>query len=293
LYFSDIGFFGAEISAYIYRMRLYLSLLLFLVVQGLQAARVDSILVYSAVMRKQVPCVVVVPDSYKKKQWRYPVVYLLHGWSGNQRQWLKDAPQLKQRADEYHLILVLPDGGYGSWYFDSPVDSTCRYETFISKELVTHVDLKYRTIQQPSHRAITGLSMGGHGAMYLSMRHPDVFGQAGSICGGVDIRPFPKNWDLPKYLGEQAAFPENWESNTVIQVAKQLKAGQLRLIIDCGVGDFFLEVNRALHQQLLKDGIPHDYTERPGEHNKDYWSTAIDYQLLFFRRGFDQAVQVR
>lgn len=268
-------------------------LLLIFLAQLLQAARVDSILVYSSAMRKQVPCVVVLPDSYKKKQWRYAVVYLLHGWSGNQRQWLKDAPQLKQRADEYQVLLVMPDGGYGSWYFDSPVDSTYRYETFIAKELVTHVEQRYRTIQQPSYRAITGLSMGGHGALFLAMRHPDVFGQAGSICGGVDIRPFPNNWDLPKYLGDQKVSPELWDQHTVILVAKKIKTGQLRLIIDCGIGDFFLEVNRALHQQLLHDGIPHDYTERPGEHNKDYWGNAIEYQLLYFKRGFDQSVQVR
>lgn len=214
-------------------------------------------------------------------------MYLLHGYSGNYAQWMNDAPQLAQKADELQMILVCPDGGYGSWYINSPVDTSFQYETFISKELVAYVDARYKTIADKNHRAVTGLSMGGHGGLYVSIRNKEVFGAAGSLCGGVDIRPFPNNWDLIKRLGDTICCKQNWEQYTVMNVVNQLKNNELKLIIDCGLGDFFLDVNRALHQKLMAMNIEHDYIERPGKHDKAYWSNAIDYQLLFFKKWFD------
>lgn len=256
----------------------------------LRASSVDTISVYSESMHKQVKAVVILPDGYgkKKSSFRYPTTYLLHGYSGSYAQWINDAPQIKTLADQEQIILICPDAGYSSWYFDSPIDSTVRYETFITRELIPYIDSHYKTTNDRKWRAVTGLSMGGHGALYLSIRHQDLFGAAGSICGGVDIRPFPKNWDLSKKLGDTVCCMANWEKNTVINVIDQLQNGQLALIMDCGVGDFFLEVNRHLHQKLLEKKIDHDYTERPGEHNKAYWSNSIAYQLVFFRKFFDK-----
>ncbi|HEV7330471.1 MAG TPA: alpha/beta hydrolase-fold protein [Flavisolibacter sp.] len=64
-------------------------------------------------------------------------------------------------------MIVCPDGAFGSWYFDNPVDTTLKYETYISKELVVWVDKNYKTIASPKGRAITGLSVGGHGALIM------------------------------------------------------------------------------------------------------------------------------
>ncbi len=61
------------------------------------------------------------------------------------------------------MILVCPDGGYNSWYFDSPIDLTSKYETHISNEVVNYIDTNYKTIPDRNHRVITGLSMGGMG----------------------------------------------------------------------------------------------------------------------------------
>ncbi|XVJ65206.1 MAG: esterase family protein [Lacibacter sp.] len=268
-------------------MKSYLLLLFLLSSFDLSASKVDTIVVYSNSMKKEIKCVIITPDTYKKSKSNFPVVYLLHGYSGNYAQWINHAPQLKQKADELQLIFVCPDGGYGSWYLNSPVDSTFKYETFMIKELVPYIDAHYKTTAQKKYRAISGLSMGGHGALYLSIRNKEVFGAAGSVCGGVDIRPFPDNWDLKKRLGDTACCRQNWEQHTVLNVADGLKNKELRLIIDCGLGDFFLEVNRTLHQKLLRMNIDHDYIERPGKHDKAYWSNAIDYQLLFFKKGFE------
>jgi Predicted esterase len=160
---------------------------------NLFAAKVDTLKVYSDAMQKEIPAVIITPESYSKNT-SYPVIYLLHGYSGNYKSGLKGEYDAAPRyADAYNMIIVLPDGGFSSWYFDSPVDSTWRYETFVSKELIQYVDKHYSTVSSPKGRAITGLSMGGHGALFLAFRHQDVFGAAGSMSGGVDIRPFPNN----------------------------------------------------------------------------------------------------
>ncbi|WP_295118257.1 alpha/beta hydrolase family protein [uncultured Chitinophaga sp.] len=264
---------------------LYLTLLLIIPAFSF-AARVDTITIPSTAMRASFKCVVVTPDRYKKSKQRYPVIYLLHGYSGNHGDWIKKVPVIKILADRDSVIFVCPDGGFGSWYLDSPIDSTMRYETFVGREIPAYIDAHYRSIPDRAHRAIAGLSMGGHGALFLAIRHQDIFGAAGSMSGGVDIRPFPKNWELAKRLGDSATHAANWDKYTVVNVASQLKDGDLKLIIDCGVKDFFIHVNRNLHAVLLKNGITHDYTERPGAHNWDYWSNAIVYQETFFKRFF-------
>jgi len=201
-------------------------------------------------------------------------------------EWLRHAPNLADYSDKYNFIIVCPDGGRTSWYFDSPVDPAMKYETYISRELVSWIDANYRTIPDPNKRAIAGLSMGGHGAFYLAFRHQDVWGAAGSMAGGVDIRPFPDNWDLAKRLGSYAQNPDNWEKNTVINLLYLLNGKNLVLLFDCGTNDFFCDANRRLHQMMLERNIPHTYIERPGSHELDYWKVTIKYQLFFFNDFF-------
>lgn len=263
----------------------FISVFTLLSIRG-YCGRVDTINVYSKAMHKAIPCIVIVPDMYGKLQAAYPVVYLLHGYSGNYLDWITRVPELKNAVDEYHLIIVCPDGGFSSWYFDSPIDSTIRYETFMIKELVPEIDARYKTIPDREHRAICGLSMGGHGALYLAIRHPHEFGATGSISGGVDILPFPDNWDIKKRLGDQKTHKANWEKNSVINLVDSLNNNELKIIIDDGVNDIFIKENRALHQKLLHLKINHVYIERPGGHTWNYWHNAIDYELLFFRKYF-------
>jgi len=254
---------------------------------GLTTTPVDTILVHSASMNKDIKCVVISPRRKPANGAHWSVVYLLHGHSGNYAQWITTAPQLTTEATTDNILFVCPDGGFDSWYFDSPIDSTVRYETFITKELIPYIDNHYPTNAGKTHRAITGLSMGGHGALYLAIRHRDLFGAAGATSGGVDFTPFPQNWGIKKDLGDYATHKENWENNTVIHAVDDLADGQLKLIIDCGVSDFFLPVNRSLHQKLLDKKIDHDYIERPGGHNHDYWQNSIDYQVIFFDKYFN------
>ena len=250
-----------------------------------KAATVDTVNTYSASMKKNIKAVVITPDDYATTA-SLPVVYLLHGYSGNYADWVTRVKGLEQAADLYQFIIVCPDGGFGSWYWNSPVDNNFRYETYVSDELVKFIDSRYKTIKNRRGRAITGLSMGGHGALYLAFKHQDIFGAAGSMSGGLDTRPFPNNWDMSKRLGSYAEQPERWEKNTVINMLHLLTPHSPELIIDCGTDDFFYEVNKKLHEELLYRNIPHDFITRPGAHNWDYWANAVQYQFLFMNNFF-------
>ena len=245
------------------------------------------VMVRSDKMDKDVPVTIMTPDSYDSLS-KFPVLYLLNGWSGTHRHW-PERGKVGPLADAYNVILVMPDTGYDSWYFDSKVTPEYQYETFVTKELIEYVDTNYKTIAQREGRAITGLSMGGHGALVLSIRHQDVFASAGSMSGGVDIRPFPEKWGIAKRLGTMEDNPQVWEENTVINLTHLLTPESLNLIIDCGTGDFFYEVNCNLHKKLMDEGVPHDFISRPGVHNWEYWSNSIKYQIVFFHNHFTKA----
>jgi S-formylglutathione hydrolase FrmB len=272
--------------------KLFTSISIFLLVLlGIQAiaGRVDTIQIQSTYLKKATKFVVIQPSNQGQQnnnQERYPVVYLLHGYGGNYAQWSTTAPQLAKTADDLKMIFVCPDGGRGSWYFDSPIDSSIRYDSYITKELIPYIDANYATKANAKSRAITGLSMGGHGAMYLAIRHSDLFGAAGSTSGGVDFRPFPKNWEIKNALGEYETNQARWYDYTVMRQVELITNNQLAIIIDCGIDDFFMPVNRALHEKLLQLKINHDYIERPGAHNHTYWRSSIDFQILYFKKFF-------
>lgn len=261
--------------------------LLFLASIGFaSAATVDTILTYSNSMKKNIKAVVIQPSD-KGSKTALPVVYLLHGHGGNYANWLTRVPQLKEYSETHDLMIVCPDGDTSSWYFDSIKLPQSKYETYIATELVSWIDKHYPTIKNKSGRAITGLSMGGHGALYLAFKHQDIFGAAGSMSGGLDLRPFPK-WNIASHLGTYAENPANWENNSVINMTHLLTPGALQLIIDCGTEDFFYKVNTAFHEKLLDRNIPHDFISRAGTHNWDYWRNAVQYQLLFFDDFFSR-----
>lgn len=270
------------------KMKKYISclLLLFTVGTTLLAGSADTVSIFSSSMQKNSNCIVIKPDSYKKKKNKYPVLYLLHGYSGNYSDWIRKVPELQQYVDEHQLLIVCPDGGYSSWYFDSPIDSTMRYETYIIKEVVPFIDNRYRTKPSREHRAITGLSMGGHGSFFLAWRHSDLFGSCGSMSGGVDLNSSRLKFDISKRIGDTLTYAANWQQLSVINVIEQRPAYPLVINFDCGTEDFYYDINLRLHQKMLRMGIAHQYTERPGQHNWQYWKIAIAPQLLFFNRYF-------
>jgi len=205
---------------------IFLTILLALFAIEIHAATVDTVTTYSQSMKKSIKAVVVLPEGYGGEK-HFPTVYLLHGYSGNYADYIKNTPAIKAYADQYQLMIICADGGYSSWYLDSPADPAWKYETYVAKELVQWVDQRYKTKAERSSRAIMGLSMGGHGALSLAIKHQDVFGAAGSMSGGLDLRPFPGNWDIAKRLGSYAAHRGRWNENSVMEMIPLLSTMQL------------------------------------------------------------------
>ena len=262
---------------------------------GAHAAHVDTLAIQSPSMQKVVKAVVIVPDGYKTNEKAYPVIYLLHGGQGNYRDWtskLNDKLLLHKLAEQYQVIIVNPDAGLMSYYFDSPFDKGSQYETFITKELIEKIDGSYRTIKDRKGRIIAGLSMGGHWAMYLSARHPELYCAAGSMSGVMDLNT--KLWNVPAdfakvrdknfehLLGAPADTASHFREYSAVGMIDKMKVNDVKLIFDCGFDDIMIRPNRELHQLLLANGVPHDYIERPGKHEWPYWENAVPYQFLSF-----------
>lgn len=247
---------------------------------------IDTISIYSPSMFKNVKCVVITPSNYKRSNTAFPVVYLLHGYSGNYSDWVKKDTSMQRLADENHLMIICPDGAFSSWYFDSPVDLTMRYETNVAVEIPAYIDSVYHTIKDRRGRAITGLSMGGHGGLFIGFRHAASFGACGSMSGGLDVSRIPQSFDIYKRLGDTVINKKYYNDWSVINVIDRYPKDSIAITFDCGTSDFFINDNRRTHEKMLQLKIPHDYTERPGKHDWDYWNNALRYQLLFFRQFF-------
>ncbi|WP_156286403.1 alpha/beta hydrolase [Oceanivirga salmonicida] len=238
-----------------------------------------NIEVYSKSMKKKIPVTVVLPDKYNQNE-RYSIIYALHGWSGSNRNYVEKV-NIGKLADQYNVMYVFPDGGYDSWYIDSKIAKNSKYETFIGKELVKYIDENYSTYNNYKQRAITGLSMGGFGAFYISINNPKTFGAIGSMSGGFDVERFKLNWGIQKYIGN------DFENYNIKNLATKLIFSGSKIIFDCGISDFFIETNRELHNELIKLNIAHDYIERDGTHSWVYWTNSIKYQTLFFVNNFE------
>ncbi len=234
---------------------------------------------------------VIVPSDYYKSNALFPVVYLLHGWIGGYKIWYeKDGKSLEKLSDLYNVIIVMPDGGLAGWYIDSPFKKNSNYESLIAEDLVQAVDQSFNTFKSSAKRAITGLSMGGFGAFYLAFKHPDVFGAAGSMSGGLELVAageadpvYGRHFDIDSVLSPDSS---NWNDYDVDKLLDKVKISKQPITFDCGVNDIFIKINRDMNSKMLDLQIPHDYTERPGEHNWEYWNNSIDYQMLFFSKCF-------
>ncbi|WP_026954632.1 alpha/beta hydrolase [Algoriphagus vanfongensis] len=257
-------------------------------------ATVDTIGIYSQKMDKTLQAAITLPSNYGESDRHYPVIYLLHGGSGAFSDWHQKVTQpglVNKLADQYDLIIVTPGVGPASYYFDSPLMDSVQYESYFIEELIPYIDQHYQTLAQKESRAITGLSMGGHGSIYLSAKHPELFIAAGSMSGVMNIDT--RMWKVPEdfknlrangqkeMLGEINYDAPNFNPYTAVGYVDQLKSNGLALLIDCGVDDFLIDTNRQLHQLLLENGTPHDYTERPGAHTWQYWTEALPSHILF------------
>lgn len=246
---------------------------------------IDTICIETTRIKTPAKVVVALPDGYYTSTRRFPVTYLLNGYSGSHRDWDR-AFDLDSLATASDMILICVDGR-NSWYWDSPVDSASQMESYIVEDLIPAIDTRYRTIADSAHRAVTGLSMGGQGAFWLGIRHPSIFHNVGSMSGAVDMSRFPGRWASAKVLDPKKNHPRRWHDHSVqTLVEEQLKPGKINIIFDCGTSDIFYNVNCRLDSTLSAKGISHTFSSRPGNHDWSYWKQSLPQHLRYFKTQF-------
>ena len=209
----------------------------------------------------------------------WPSLYLLNGYRDNEEAWPKRTP-LDSLANVYSVVIVCPDGR-DSFYWDveDSVRAGLKMESFIVRDLVSHIDSIFPV--DTLSRYIAGYRMGGHGALYLTARHPQLFHAAVSLSGALDIahlKAYP--WiKVPSLLG--AYDQQTWEGHAVFAHLDSLAAYSPRIMLACGDKDAFLPDNRRLHADLGCRGVEHVFRILPGDHNWKFWRSQLPELLEF------------
>lgn len=257
-------------------MKNYFFILLFFL--SIEILPQEKIITVSEFLTYADTTLVFTPAQYIPEE-SFPLVFLLHGWSGNYNQW-NEIISLQLIADAYNFIIVSPSGFYDSWYINSITDKNMLWEKYFIEVLYPFIATSYNI--DSSNVFITGLSMGGHGAMNLFFKYQDFFTAAGSTSGVMDISKFPERWGINNYLG---LYDENgtiWKSNSVNHIVNSINESK-PFIFDCGTEDFVFEVNNSFYELCLSKKLPFTFIAQPGKHNRDYWKKSILLHLDFFR----------
>ena len=264
----------------------------------------ESLSLKSSVLSKDVEYSVYLPPDYDQSTRRYPVLYLLHGYSDDETGWTQFG-EVKAIADRQlskeemtAMIIVMPDAGV-TWYINS-YDGKVNYEDFFIKEFIPHIDKTLRTRTDRQYRAVAGLSMGGMGTCILSMKHPDLFSAAAPLSAAVwtdaEVAGVPdENWSrglglvYGKDLKGNDRITEHYRRNAAIHLVNNGNADELKKVryyIDCGDKDFLIKGNMGLHAAMIDKKIPHEFRVREGVHDWTYWRTALPEVFRFISQSF-------
>ncbi|WNQ11839.1 alpha/beta hydrolase family protein [Paenibacillus aurantius] len=254
---------------------------------------------FSSTLFRRQTCFVYLPPGYESSDQHYPTIYLLHGLYGSESDWTQKGgaeatlDRLLAAGELRECIVVMPnDGGYGhgTFYLDW-YDGTGNFEQYITDDLVPFIDSHYRTLPAPESRAIGGLSMGGFGAFYLALRHPELFGAASSLSGAIgspsllSFKDYSRS-EFPRMLGPVTG-PYARERDLARLVEQRAKEGALpQLHFTCGTEDYLYPLSCGFKVHLEGLGVGHEYTEYPGAHTWDYWSEHLPETLRFMEKAF-------
>ncbi len=287
-------------------------LLLFALVAGYSATAqqagkvVEEKSVRGSILSHPVRYSIYLPPDYSSSERTYPVVYLLHGYTDDNTGWLQFG-EINRLADEAiaagtipPMIIVMPDAD-STWYVNS-YDGKEKFEDFFIKEFMPAVEKTYRIKAEKRYRGIAGLSMGGHGALIMALKHPELFAATAPLSAAVfdddAISTMPDGWYEstfgPVYgrgLKGKDRINETFKKNSVLQLVNSMKADDLKKIrywIDCGDDDFLIKGNCLLHIALTEKQVPHEFRVRDGGHTWTYWRTGIIDGLNFIGDSFRQ-----
>jgi len=269
------------------------------------AAKTECSTVPSAILGHSVDYCIAFPPGYDaSSNKRYATLYFLHGLFEDEHSWMdRGGEQIWESLTEQgaigNFIVVLPAGGR-TFYVNSQ-DGRDRYEDFFVQELVPEIDRNYRTRAVASERGISGVSMGGYGALHLAMRHPDVFGSASAHSAALlpkfpDPLPTEGRWSFyARVLQGPFGSPLNesyFDANNPVTLAEHPERfAHLALYFDCGDHDRygFNEGAELLDRILTQKNFQHTFAIRAGGHGWDYLHDYMHFSLEFESKAFTQA----
>jgi S-formylglutathione hydrolase FrmB len=291
------------------RASIFLTLcLLFPASQAAAQSRIDCSALKSAVLHRLVRYCVYLPSGYdagaeEHPPQRYPVLYFLHGLGDNEQTLFNSGgwtllDDLRRQHKIGDFLIVAPEGRR-SFYINS-ADASVRYSDFFLQEFMPHIELKFRIRPGRAARAISGISMGGYGALRLAFAHPELF-SAVSAQSAALITQSPQELDAASRAGSplagvlSAVFGkpidvQHWNDNSPFALAKKNAASLRKVAIyfNCGQEDNYgFERGAAtLHSELQRDGVAHEYRPYPGDHSLTYFFSHFAEVMEFHSREF-------
>jgi S-formylglutathione hydrolase FrmB len=279
-------------------MRVHLAaLFLAVAIPCFAASRVECGGVPSVAVHGSVDYCALLPASYDvEKKRTYPVLYMLHGLGDSSRTlittgiWnLVDDLQAEKKIGEF--IIITPEGGR-SFYVNSK-NGKLRYEDFFIKEFVPAMQQKYRINAARKGRAISGISMGGYGALRFAFKYPQMFSTVAAHMPAL-LEHMPKGAgkaNLAQFMGTSFGQPLDtafWDSNTPFVFARSANLTGLHVYFDCGDRDDygFDAGTTALHKLLESRHVSHEYHIYRGGHDWEYVSQHLEASLKFVWREF-------
>jgi len=281
-------------------------LLLFLPLAAKAQSRTDCSTVNSRILKQTVHYCVQLPAEYDAKSstaQRYPVLYFLHGLGQNEQTLFSTGgwsviDDLRRQNKISDFLVVAPEGKR-TFYINSP-GNTLRYSDFFLQEFIPAIERKYRVLPGRKNRAITGVSMGGYGALRFAFAHPETF-SAVSAQSAALITQTPQELSsagrsgtpLGRLMGPAFGEPVNvahWNENSVFVLAKKNQTGlrSQAIYFNCGEQDDFgfEDGAAALHKQLQVEGVKHEYHSYPGDHSLTYFLSHMGEVMEFHSRAF-------
>lgn len=239
--------------------------------------RVQDVTFHSASLQRDMPYRVILPNSIPANQ-TLPVVYLLHGGGGGYRDWSNYSDVA--RFAEHGLILVMPEGKE-SYYMNAAARPQDRYEDYITKDLISDVEVRFPAANGSEQRAIVGVSMGGFGAVVLALKHPELFVFVGGLSSALDVptRRFSFR-RMAQYRGHAQIFGP-WDSDTRRANNPYVLAGSADparmpyLYLTCGEQEGLLPANQRFAAVLKKRGFKYEFHPVPGGHDWNQWNGRL------------------
>ncbi len=271
-----------------------------------QSRLIESITFKSNILKRTVNYSVYLPKDYQSSQKKYPVLFLLNGYGGDNKSWNKDF-FIKKKIDSlisiyllYPCVIIMPDGM--NTYYINDVQNKRPYESFLHKEFFPKMDSVYRILPDKNFRAVGGMSMGGFGAVIHSIKYPDKFGTCIALGAAIRTDSMVKNTQpglyeqfLSPVFGNQEPklrITNHWKNNNPLYLVNKTNTPKLTGInwyIDCGMYDYLYNGNKAFHEMLMRNNIPHEYHMRIGEHNDRYWKISLIQGILFWNDQLKKA----